>query len=242
MSYSGSAADILAAVLLGVALVLGALGIRLKRPIEPKRPGKYMAVTLVLIFLLAGFSFLVSVATYGAELIRQSGSFTPPSNPISPITFGSVFVTFCVVALLSWQSGWITALGSAAAATIAAPMIFELPFDLIVMGRTYPPAPALQFTLLFFLPLWIVGISAFALTTVSPLMKVTRYTLFCLAGMFLVFSAWALFDFSYPAAPIPIALNAISKVLSFMAAVTLFLPEKGKVFAEHGSGFTSPGD
>jgi hypothetical protein len=117
--------------------------------------------------------------------------------------------------------------------TVAAPMIFELPFDLIVMGRIYPPPPppTTQFTLLYFLPLFLVEISSFSLLTLSPLTKMSKYTLFSLAAMFFVFAVWALFGFSYPSYPIPFALNAVSKTLSFVAAVTLFLPQKGVTHA-----------
>jgi hypothetical protein len=44
--------------------------------------------------------------------------------------------------------------------------------------------------------------------------------------MLIVFAIWAAFGFAYPGTPIPIALNAISKVLCFVAAITLFLPLK----------------
>jgi hypothetical protein len=107
----------------------------------------------------------------------------------------------------------------------AAPMIFELPFDLIVMGRTYPPAPGALFALLFFLPLFLIEITSFALLTVSPIMKLSRTTLYLLAGMFLIFAVWAVFGFGYPLSPLPIALNMLSKVVAFAAAVSLFLPQ-----------------
>lgn len=60
----------------------------------------------------------------------------------------------------------------------------------------------------------------------SPLAKLSRSTLFLLAGMFLIFAVWALFGFAYPAAPLPIALNMIAKVLAFAATVSLFLLRK----------------
>ncbi len=65
------------------------------------------------------------------------------------------------------------------------------------------------------------------LLTLSPLTKISRYTLFTLAGMFFVFSIWALSGFSYPSSPIPAALNAVSKILCFLTAITLFLPQTG---------------
>ena len=77
------------------------------------------------------------------------------------------------------------------------------------------------------LPLFLIEVTSFALLALSPLAKLSSYTLFLLAGMFFVFAIWAVFGFAYPSAPIPIALNMISKVLAFATAVSLFLsPEK----------------
>jgi hypothetical protein len=57
-------------------------------------------------------------------------------------------------------------------------------------------------------------------------LRLSRATLFLLAGMFLIFAVWAVFGFAYPAAPLPIAFNMISKVLAFATAASLFLPQK----------------
>jgi hypothetical protein len=93
------------------------------------------------------------------------------------------------------------------------------------MSRTFPPIPPnpTLFRLLFFLPLFLVEVSTFSLLTLSPLMKLSKYTLFSLAGMFFVFAVWALFGFSYPSYVVPIVLNTISKILSFVVAITLFV-------------------
>ena len=115
------------------------------------------------------------------------------------------------------------AVGSAIVGTIAAPLIFELPFDLIVMGRVYSPTPHILFILLSFLPLMLVEISSFAMLTFSPFMSVSRLTLFLLAGMFFLFAVWAVFGFTYASTPLPYACNAISKILAFAVAVSLFL-------------------
>ena len=64
-------------------------------------------------------------------------------------------------------------------------------------------------------------------------MKLSRYDPVPLAGMFLIFAVWAVFGFAYPASPLPIALNMISKVLAFAAAVSLFLPPEK---AQHRMG------
>ena len=224
--YVGSNSIILAVVLLIVTSVLIYFAIRLHHPIEVKRPGKFLGVSIVVIWLLSVTTFLVAVTTYVSALYQQVGQFTGPTNPITPITMLSGLVAFFVIAYLARRSGFWVAFGSAIVGTIAAPMIFELPFDLIVMWRTYPPTPEILFTLLFFLPLFLVEISSFAMLALSPVMKLSRYTLFLLAGFFLIFAVWALFGFSYPETPIPIILNVVSKILAFAVAVSLFVPHE----------------
>lgn len=224
--YAGSNSILLAVVLLIITGVLLSLAIRLHHPIEVKRPGKFLGLSIVVIWLLSVTTFFVAVIIYVLTLYKQVGHLTGPANPITPITETSGIVAFLVIAYLASRSGFWVAVGSAIVGTIAAPMIFELPFDLIVMWRTYPPAPEILFTLLFFLPLFLVEISSFAMLALSPVMKLSRYTLFFLAGMFLLFAVWALFGFAYPASPLPIALNVISKIMAFATAVSLFLPQK----------------
>ena len=224
--YAGSGSIILAVVLLVVTGVLIYLAIRLRHPVEVKRPGKFVGVSIVVIWLLSVITFLVAVIVYALALYKQIGHITGPVNPITPITEFSGMIAFVVIVALTGRNGFWVAVGSAIVGTIAAPMIFELPFDVIVMWRTFPPTPAVLFTLLFFLPLFLVEISSFAMLALSPVMKLSRYTLFLLAGMFLIFAVWAVFGFAYPAALIPTALNMISKVLAFATAVSLFLPQK----------------
>jgi hypothetical protein len=54
--------------------------------------------------------------------------------------------------------------------------------------------------------------------------------------MFAVFAVWALFGFAFPAEPLPLVLNIISKVLCFVAAIMLF------VWRPDGEGFPSSGN
>ena len=82
-------------------------------------------------------------------------------------------------------------------------MIFELPFDLIVMHRIFPPMSE-QFTLLFFLPLFLVEISSLSLLTLLPRARVSKFTLFSLTAMFFIFAVWALFGFSILPAQYPL--------------------------------------
>ena len=44
--------------------------------------------------------------------------------------------------------------------------------------------------------------------------------------MFIVFAAWGLLGFGYPSTPILIALNVTSKILAFVVALSLFLPQQ----------------
>jgi hypothetical protein len=207
-------------------------GTRIHHPLAAKRPGLFLGVCLVVIFLLSGFTFLVAATAEGLALKKQlgSGPVTGPANHITPITLACGFVAFFVIVYLTTRGTtpirprhfW-AAVGSAILGTIAAPLIFELPFDLQVMGRVYYPTPHILWALIYFLPLFLVEISSFAMLTLSPFMKVSRLTLFLLAGMFFVFAVWAVFGFTYPSVPISYACNATSKILAFAVAVSLFL-------------------
>jgi uncharacterized membrane protein YidH (DUF202 family) len=222
--YVGRDALLLALALLIIGCVLAYLGTKLHHPVGVNRPGKTVSILLVVMWGLSLATLAIAVGTYMRALYQQYGDVTLPTNPISPITSLSGLATFVVLVFLTRHHGFKIALGTAIVGIMAAPMIFELPFDLIVMWRTYPPMPATQFTLLYFLPLFLLEISTFSLLTLSPLTRVSKYTLFSLAAMFFVFAIWALLGFSYPSSPIPIALNAVSKILSFVVVITLFLP------------------
>ena len=141
-----------------------------------------------------------------------------------PGTLPDAAVTFFVILYLTRGYGWKVALGSAVVGAAAAPMLFELPFDLIVMGRTaaIPPNPTL-YRALFFLPLFIVELSTLSLLTLLPSMRITGHACYALAGMFAVFAVWAVFGFGPPTEPLAKTLNVISKMLCFLAAIMLFV-------------------
>jgi hypothetical protein len=168
-------------------------------------------------------------------LVQQVGEVQIPENPISPITTTSAIITFIVIAFISRHEGLKVALGSALIGTMVAPMIFELPFDVIVMFKTYTPLPAMQYTFLYFLPLFLWEMSTYSLLTLTSIAHVSKTTVYFLASMFFVFAIWALFGFSYPSSPLPFALNVVSKILSFVTAITLFFPQKGISITENSS-------
>ncbi len=221
-AYSGAEALRLAIALFIIAAILAFFGFRLRRPLQPRKTGWFAGGVLALIWLVSWETLGVNGTIYYEALVKAVGQFTPPASPITPVTFFSGLLGFVAIIILGRRSGWRTALGGAIVGMMAAPMIFELPFDLMVMWRLYPPVPT-QNVLLFFLPLFLISLSSFGLLTVSPLARLSRYSVFCLAGLFLTFAIWALLGFAYPSQPMLFVLNATGKVLAFAAAVTLFI-------------------
>ena len=219
--YVGSSSTLLVVALLIVTSILISFAVRLPHPITVKRPGKVLSVSIVVFWIVCVMAVLVASYIYIVAEYRQAGGhLTVAADPISPVTYTSAVVAFLVIAYLARRSGFWGALGSAIVGTIAAPLIF----DLIILGRISPPPPGTLLLLIFFLPFILVQLLSFAMLTFSPVMKLSRYTLFLLASMFLIFAVWAMFGFAYPASLLPIALNMISKVLAFATAVSLFLP------------------
>lgn len=232
--YTGGGSIVLTVVLLVVtgALVYG--GVRLRHPLVATRPGRFLGACILVAWCLAVAAFLVAFSVYVLALRAQLGQFTGPANPITPVSALAGIGAILVILFLTIPSAtspittrqFLTGVGSGVMGAIAALMIFELPYDLIVIGRTHPPAPAALYALLFFLPLFLIEILSFALLTLSPFTNVSRTTLFLLAGMFFVFAVWAAFGFGYPSTPVPFALNSLAKVIAFATAASLFLPRQ----------------
>ena len=230
VSYSGAARLTLAAVLLAAAAAVTFAGIRLPLPAGPARPGRKAAVFMLVAWALAIAAFLACVVVYIQQARREGlvhGHVLPPDH-IAPITFIAALVTFFIIAV-NGPGGW-TALTSAVIGAMAGPMVFELPFDLIVMARTYPPIPPhpALYRALFFAPLFLIEITTLSLLTLSPMVRLSRATFVSFAAMLAVFAIWALAGFGYPSAPVPFALNAVSKLLAFVTVLTLFLPQRAQ--------------
>jgi hypothetical protein len=228
--YAGSGAVVLAVALLVLAAVMIFLGSKLPHAVAVERPGRAVAILLLIIWVLAWAATTWTSTAFsevlGQQLVAQQvGKVTLPHNPITPITVVAAVVTFIVIAYMSRHHGWKTALGAAIVGTMAGGLIFELPFDVIIMRRLYGPTPVGLFQHLYFQPLLVFEVASLSLLTLSPLLRISRYTLFALGAMFLVFAVWAAFGFSYPSTPLPVACNAVSKILSFVVAITLFLPQ-----------------
>lgn len=240
IGYSGAARIGLAVALLVVAGGLAYTGSRWPGPFQARRPRPAIANLMIAIWILAVTTFLVCASVYVRQARHELPGRATPTDPITPVTLLGVVAVFVVI-LIASPDGPAARLGSAAIGALAAPWIFEVPFDLIVMTRTYPipPDPA-GYRALFFLPLFAVGLSTLALLTLSPMVTLSRATFWSFALMLAVFAAWAWFGFGYPSAPVPITLNVVSKILAFVTALTLFLPVRNRAVArEPRSGAAS---
>ena len=156
VSYSGGAAIYLAIVLLVVASGFAYAGRRLRVPLKVMRPEGAAAGFMIAIWLLAIYTVGVTTFVYGLQVKQTYPDFVAARLRVG--TFVDALVTFFVILYLTRRWGWKVALASAVIGTAAAPMIFELPFDLIVMARTNPPIPThpMLYRQLFFLPLFLV--------------------------------------------------------------------------------------
>jgi len=227
-AYGGDARIGLA---LGLAAAAGAAvyaGIRLRHPVRPVRPGAGTTAIMFVAWAAAIVGLLVGTSIYLQQYLRDNHLTKIPktSDPVTPVTLLAVVVIFVII-LTRGAPSPRARLGSAIIGALAAPWIFELPFDLIVMARTASVQPdPVGYRAVFFVPLALVAITTLWLLTLSPLVRLRRATFFTLALMLGVFAVWALEGFSYPSAPVPIALNMASKVLAFATALTLFLPPR----------------
>jgi len=228
LSYSGDAKIELAAGLLAVAGCAAYAGIRLRRPIRAVRPPTSVVVLMFSLWGAALVAFLAGLAVYVKQFVHDYPHIT--SGVHNPITRVTLLAAVAIFGMILSRTGWRfqTRLGSAVVGAMAAPMIFELPFDLIVMARTYPPLPPdpALYRAVFFTPLILVELTTLWLLTLSPMVRVRKSTFFCFALMTGVFGIWALFGFGYPQAPLPITMNVVSKILAFITALTLFLPDR----------------
>jgi hypothetical protein len=222
-AYTGGGEIILALVLALITAGFVVVAVRLRTPVAGPIADGGVTAFMVVAWLLAILTFLTDLTVYGEQAREVHLRLPSPPNYVTPVTLVSAALSFLAVAVLT-QARLRTRLGNAFFCACAGPMVFELPFDLIVMTRTsaIPPAPGL-YVALFFLPLFAIEVLTLALATSRPRARFTRWTAVWLAGMFGVFAIWALIGFAYPIGGLPLALNIVSKVLAFAASVSLFV-------------------
>ncbi len=224
LPYEGNAAIVLAIVLLLAACGFAYAGRRLRTPVAIARPRGVAAGFIIAIWLLSGYAFFVAYFVYGLQVKLAYPGFVAPRVRVGTFVPDAP-VTFFVILYLTRRWGWKVALASAIIGTAAAPMIFEFPFDLIVMTRTNPAIPThpVLYRQMLFLPLFLWQFASLSVLTLLPSMRVTAYAAYAVAAMFGAFAVWAAFGFAFPAEPLPLALNVISKVLCFVAVIMLFV-------------------
>lgn len=229
-SYGGAARVVLAVVLVAVAAGVAGVGLRLRVPVQLPRPGRTARTVMLATWGVAIVAFLVCFSIYVHQLIQEHLIHSRPPQPVFPITGACMIALFFGILYLGRSLSQEAQLGSAVIGAVAAPMIFEFPFDLIVMARTYPavsPDPAL-YRVLFFAPLFLVEFTTLALLSLSPLVRLSRAAFSAFALMLLIFAVWTLFGFGYPTTPTPFAFNVVSKIVAFVVALSLFLPQRGQ--------------
>ena len=226
-SYGGDARTWLALGLLAAAGATVLAGIRLPLPVQFSRPGPAGRGALLAAWGTSIMALLVCASIYfqqAIQHIRASGLRAPTLRlTILPVTLTAAAALFVII--ISRRSPDLpTRLASAAIGAIAAPVIFELPFDPIVIFRIHLVLPGTPPWALVYPPLLLVESTTLLLLRLSPMVRLTRATFFSFALLLGVWAAWALAGFGYPSAPLPIALNITSKILAFATAFTLFLP------------------
>jgi hypothetical protein len=232
-SYGGTARVVLAVVLVAAAAGVAGAGLRLPVAVRLPTPGRIATAVMLASWGTAIVAFLICFSIYLHQLIQQHLIHSRPPQPVLPVTAACMIALFFAILFMGRSLGQEARVGSALIGAIAAPMIFEFPFDLMVMTRTYPavaPDPAL-YRVLFFAPLFLVEFTTLALLSLSPLVRLRRPAFFAFALMLLIFAVWALFGLGYPSAPLPFAFNAVSKVVAFVVALSLFLPQRGQASA-----------
>jgi hypothetical protein len=229
-TYGGNARIWLTIGLLAAASAVIFAGIRLPLPVRAsRRPGSAGAAAMVTVWVISILAFLVCVANYIQQDIKvyPNAPEATPKDRIAPITFTAALVVLVVILVSRRSPRFRTRLASGLICAVVGPMIFELPFDLMVMARTYPPIPPhpALYRVLFFAPLFLVEITTLLLLLLSPMVRLTRATFFSFALMLGVFGVWVLLDgLSFPSSALPYTMNVVSKILAFVTALTLFLP------------------
>ena len=229
-SYGGAARTWLAVGLLAAAGGLACAGIWLPLPARGTRPGRTALIAGYLAWVAAMAAFIACAVIYIRQYLHEYHLTLAEAQPRNHVTLVTVLAAVAVFIFVVTRSspGVGTRLASAAVGTVAGLAFFELPFQLIVLARTYPPIPPdpAFYRALLNVPLFLVSLTTLLLLSLSPMVRLTRATFFVLALMLVVFAAWALSGFGYPSAPLPTTLNIAAKLLSFAAALTLFLPQR----------------
>jgi hypothetical protein len=226
LSYGGPARVVLAVLLVVVAAAVAGVGLQLRVPDRLPSPGRAARTVMLATWGTAIVAYLVCHSLFTLQLTRHR--LTYPPQPIFPITVACTIALFFGILYTGRSLSPKARLGSAFIGAIAPLMIFQFPFDLIIMTRPYPaaPDPPLYWAMIF--ATFLVEFTTLALLSLAPLVRLSKTACYALALMLLIFGIWALSGFGQPAAPLPLTLNAASKFMAFIVGLSLFLARRGQ--------------
>jgi len=240
-NYSGQAAIYLAVITLIAAVILVGLGLLVRRPRAAIHGGVASGVFIALIWVLSALaiqwaSYAYAMAISDERKINNDTSpvAPAPANPISKFTVLFALIVFVIIFFWTRKRyGWKTAIVSGIAGAGAGPVMFEFPFDWIIMWHLTTPTPVVIYRWVYFLPLFIFILATLAILTLTPAARLRRQTLFALAAMFLIWAGWAAFaGFGYPLTVVPTIFNVSSKLAAAVAGLMIFLPVKQEAIAD----------
>lgn len=225
--YKGLSAIVVAVILFAVSAGLFLTARRMKEAIKLPKMGKIVGGIVIVIWAFSILFFL----RINAIFARYLGT-APNLGPIFPITITCAVVTFCYAAYVTRRGGPLSSLGNGFLGFIAGPMVFELPFALIIIPLVKAPIFA---ELIFLLPLFTIVITTLSMLLLSRRVALTRNSVYLFAAMIFVFGLWALDGYHYPTDLLTITLNGISKVLSFATVAVMFIPQPLSGVSERSS-------
>jgi hypothetical protein len=219
--YTGLSKYLLSLILFVVAGGVFLAARRMEREIPLPRMGK---VGGAVVFVLWAFCILFFLKIN--EIFAKYVGAAKNLGPIFPITIISAVATFGFAAYMSRRGGVLSSFGNGFLAFIAGPMVFELPYVLIVIPLVKAPLFA---TILFVTPLFGIIFTTFGLLLLSRRIALTKNSVYSFAAMIFVFALWALDGYAYPTNALTITLNGISKVLGFVCIAALFVRSSAEV-------------
>ncbi len=224
-AYPSDQATMLGALFLVLGVVFLFLGVRIKKRVFSPHNG---IKGLASVFVFVTWALSAVVVFWYFDLLSRMGALVP--SPISPITYGTAGITFFAILIFAYlrgRTGVKMAVLGAFVGTVVGVMVFELPFLFAIAPQL--GVGNVQLALYAEAPLFCLVFASYSLLFLTPDAGFSRYTFFSIGALFVVFSAWAFFtNFSFPSDQTSFAMNAVSKVLGFVTAFTLF-SHKGSV-------------
>ena len=175
--YSGTEALVVAAVLLVAAATLASAASRLRVALKPRRRGRGAKVFIFAVWLLSLWTLAIGWQVAGHLAIAAFPGRAAPPSPTWPLTATAMVVTFVLILVIGAQQGFRARADFPAAVfgALAAPFVFEFPFDLVIVTRTVPEIPPdpIVFRVAYFAPLLFVAVTTIAMLALSPMVRVS---------------------------------------------------------------------